>query len=353
MRALEREKKKLETFRSQDQPAFNRWLTALFGHRKSELHQLSEDLAEKSRWIDAIESLILFESCTPYEAYLRVKELFESGAQPKEGGGAADEEDPAFDDPFDPFEEEEPRAPLEQRIKEFQRESSRRSFNLMLRQLFGVDPNSLPEDEYEHAYAAFRKQLQHRYELTDEQAGLVEPNPDAKPSTAKTVGQRCKELYRSLVRRLHPDTQADSDPTVGQIWHEVQEAYAREDTERLQMLAALADVHDSVDGTATLWELRQVQTELHDSAKSVRREIRRARKQPEWNFSGKAETTRNEIARTFEEGLETELEQKRADLRALSDQLERWSKPPRQPRKTAPRRKRSSETNLGQEELPF
>jgi hypothetical protein len=44
---------------------------------------------------------------------------------------------------------------------------------------------------------------------------------------------RLKEIYRQLVRRLHPDARTDAKDGVEAIWHEVQEAYVKGDVERL------------------------------------------------------------------------------------------------------------------------
>jgi hypothetical protein len=44
-----------------------------------------------------------------------------------------------------------------------------------------------------------------------------------KPSASREEA-RFKEIYRILVRRLHPDLRADGDATVSALWHEVQEA---------------------------------------------------------------------------------------------------------------------------------
>ena len=44
------------------------------------------------------------------------------------------------------------------------------------------------------------------------------------------IDPRIKEIYRRLVRRLHPDLRANGDATVSSLWHEVQEAYAAGET---------------------------------------------------------------------------------------------------------------------------
>src|SRR5205814_5812795 len=53
--------------------------------------------------------------------------------------------------------------------------------------------------------------------VNEESAGATKP---------VTIDLRVKEIYRRLVRRLHPDLRADRDASVSSLWHEVQEAYA-------------------------------------------------------------------------------------------------------------------------------
>ena len=59
---------------------------------------------------------------------------------------------------------------------------------------------------------------------------------------ATPVDARVKELYRRLVRRLHPDLRADGSAAVSGLWHEVQEAYEAGDVARMEILLALSDI---------------------------------------------------------------------------------------------------------------
>jgi len=323
MRTLERERRKLELFQSRDQPAFKRWLARLFGARRTELRELAEEIAEKQRWVEAIELEVLRSDCTPVEAYRRVKQRFEQPEQSASSSGHGNPfDEPDFEDPDGPGS-----APLEERLREYARNTAPEVFEEMLRELFGLDPRRMPRGEYQEMYVAFRRHFQQQCGLTDEQAGFGPADSDGPPDEEeKSLSRRCKDLYRQLVRTLHPDTRADSDPTVGRIWHEVQEAYAAEDLERLQVLAAHAEVHGSLNGTSTVWELQRVSGELEESVSIIRRELRRARKQPEWGFGKSRERDRETLAKQFEEGLEVDLEVRKTQLQALRDQLRRWSR---------------------------
>jgi len=78
---------------------------------------------------------------------------------------------------------------------------------------------------------------------------------DEEPASAKEPGMidpRVKEIYRRLVRRLHPDLRADGDATVSSVWHEVQEAYAAGDVARMELLLALIDLSNAPGASTTL-----------------------------------------------------------------------------------------------------
>ncbi len=66
---------------------------------------------------------------------------------------------------------------------------------------------------------------------------------------------RVKELYRRLVRRLHPDLRADGSAAVSALWHEVQEAYAASDVARMEILLALSDIEANRMADQTLAQM--------------------------------------------------------------------------------------------------
>ena len=138
---------------------------------------------------------------------------------------------------------------------------------------------------------------------------------------------RVKEIYRILVRRLHPDLRADKDASVSALWHEVQEAYEAGNLDRLETLLALTDLESNQTGAHTsLFQLKSVLAELGRSLRALQKSLRGARREPAWNFARVTDHTevRNRIRR--------ELEESRADLKSRLSQLEKlfaaWSQPP-------------------------
>src|SRR5207247_9018481 len=88
---------------------------------------------------------------------------------------------------------------------------------------------------------------------------------DEEPASATepgTIDLRVKEIYRRLVRRLHPDLSADGDATVSSLWHEVQEAYAAGDVARMELLLSLSDLSNAPGASTTLSHMRSALSEL-------------------------------------------------------------------------------------------
>jgi hypothetical protein len=108
-----------------------------------------------------------------------------------------------------------------------------------------LDPKDLTKGEYEQLFAEFEKEL-------------FGAKAKKKPVKARDGGKReeaagqdrIKEIYRMLVRRLHPDTRADGDATVSALWHQVQEAYEARDLDRMETLLALRGAGECVADAA-------------------------------------------------------------------------------------------------------
>src|SRR5207247_4056351 len=95
---------------------------------------------------------------------------------------------------------------------------------------------------------------------------------DEEPASATepgTIDPRVKEIYRRLVRRLHPDLRADGDATVSSLWHEIQEAYASGDVARMELLLALSDLSNAPGASTTLSQIRSPLSELTRSVRAL------------------------------------------------------------------------------------
>ena len=151
------------------------------------------------------------------------------------------------------------------------------------------------------------------------------PVPEEQPEAP--LDPRIKELYRLLVRRLHPDLRADGSATVSALWHEVQEAYAATDIAHLEILLALSGIEsDRFSEETTVAQMRAVLTELTRAFFALQDSLRQARDDDAWGFAREGATA------GLGERVEREL---RANLRLRSDRLSLlnrtiadWSRPP-------------------------
>ena len=56
---------------------------------------------------------------------------------------------------------------------------------------------------------------------------------------------RLKELYRAVVRRLHPDRQREMTVQKTEWWHQAQAAYEAGDVEQLEVILTLCEIGES------------------------------------------------------------------------------------------------------------
>jgi len=149
----------------------------------------------------------------------------------------------------------------------------------------GLFAEDLSKAEYKRLFAKFKKEV----------LGHTPPPPPKKggkrASAVKTSGadssgvSRLKDLYRQLVRRLHPDARTDAKDGVGTLWHEVQEAYAKGDLERLERLFALSEVTAGEVAGTSLSQMAAALRELRRSIQAMLRSLSGAKKDMAWKFS--------------------------------------------------------------------
>ena len=133
-------------------------------------------------------------------------------------------------------------------VSDFEKEAL---FQEWVKRALGTNPDKMDDDAYMSSFEAFKS---HMFRVAPEQPPS---NPPPCPFATKARGtgqvedekeeliavdERVRELYRRLVRRLHPDLRADGSTAVSALWHEVQEAYAASDVARMEILLALSDI---------------------------------------------------------------------------------------------------------------
>ncbi len=146
-----------------------------------------------------------------------------------------------------------------------------------------------------------------------------------------------KDLYRKLVRALHPDLGHETNDEQSHRWAAVQDAY------RYQDVAKMRELYDKILGNTKgtsrnepsleelpLGELMTLVSKINHQLREIRRKLVFARDEPHWDFQKLQETGSGKIV-SLRQRLENEFRRDRAHrqdmLRALKQKLKRWSSP--------------------------
>jgi len=292
-------------------PEFSRWeeqhLGELLAEEKSVLAKILEldfliEEAYRESWMSGI---------SPGAAYRELeKERREDSelqrARQEDHSGNGEENDPQsgegsssqWTDPDAGFSEEE------------------RVFRTYVRMAYGINPDSIPPKEFRRACDEF-----HRMRAKHTGAGSFA----GKGERSKESAVRLKELYRVLVRRLHPDlNRSRQDAFRSKMWGELQEAYAGGDHERMEILLVMTDIDAGEDALkATLHHIREVARHMEHKVRQISGLLRKARKTPAWEFWKSKD--RNRLAQQSRAVIEERIRELRADLVKLEKEIAKLS----------------------------
>ncbi len=344
MARLEKARAELRQFEQEDVPLFRHWMAVTFGALMTELRENERLIHEQEALIIEVETEMMFNGhSNPRKAYAAVMkrrqnpdenddlddmddfrdEAESSEAKDPTNGthdpGRSRTDDDFERDDFNPFEmgNEVPREQREEMFEEF------------VKSAFGIDPRRMSKADYANMFAEFEKQM-----FGDSSRTRPSHAHDRKKPQVRRAEGRIKEIYRALVRRLHPDLRADGDATVSAIWHEVQEAYEAGNLDRLETLLALTEMESGKNGgQASLSQMRGALAELNRAFQAIVRSINAAKRDLAWNFSRK--TSRDPIEKRLRREMEEDLSHQRWVLADLKRTLDEWSRP-LQPRKKKP-----------------
>jgi hypothetical protein len=236
----------LQQFHSEDRPGFLRWLHLTFGQILSRHREILNDIAAKQAIFRSVLELADRFNLSEIDAY---RKHLHRQAHPD----AALEEDRQWDEILrarqketDPFSDEmDPPA-----------------------EPGGEDP----DDEHWEQFAEFFKGL------------FVSKTAKTEDVTPPTV----RELYRILVRRLHPDRHGVMSEARKNLWHETQQAYQHKDVEALQGILARCEEGEAGLGAHTpVSAIRLLIARLSRSIRQIKKELRAAKKQTAWNYKEK------------------------------------------------------------------
>ena len=288
LRDLEKTRRQLDQFHQTDQPKFNRWLNSHFGALLTELRELGQKLAADEALVFLVENEVLFGGGSYARAYQRVMELRENPEPlrpPPTGSSARDGEREAFDARLESENFDGEEDPLETIFKE----------------LFG---------EFEPG--------EHSQGKRDSRTGRRIKSAPPAPAVA-----RLKELYRAVVRRLHPDLQREMTAQKAEWWHQAQAAYEAGDAEQLEVVLTLCEIGDTGTTAHTSASLLQrITAQLKSSLREIKRQLARMRRDPAWNFSQRAD--HDTMARQMRRALMSDLEGMRYQCRQIQELIARW-----------------------------
>jgi hypothetical protein len=311
---LEKAKTEWNRFQKNDQPAFQRWMTSLFDPLLIQVRRLEAAVSEKESLVDEVEMEIFFGGARSWRAaYREVRQRRDQPPPPE----AAQDVPPPGQEESDPYDFAN--------LPEFEQEEI---FEQFVRVVMGMNPDKLNDRTYARMFADFKADVMGKDRPQQQPAPAPPPQSPPKPEQS-----RLKELYRLLVRRLHPDTQSEND-TASALWHEVQEAYGHGNVERLEMLLALTDVQANTTGEHTsVSQMRSVLAELRRAFNQIQRNLRLAKDDPAWDFSRGSD--HSALEKRIARELKAQLQRLEIRHRQLEAEIAQWSAPPKSRKKPA------------------
>ncbi len=255
-RSLEQLKSQLKQHHERDIPGFRSWLHQTFGQILTNSRELVEKIRDKQALVNEIGFLVRHRNLSEPEAYLKAKWR---RAHPKE----AEEEDLRL------AQEEEQRRKQNPDAHDPEEDADDRN------DIFGLDDEdfeSIPDNDYD--------------DFSDFFESFFGARPPARtPHRSHAETKTIKELYRAIVRRLHPDHHGHMSEARKNLWHEAQAAYSRHDTQALQSILARCDNEETGLGAHTpVSTIHLLIRKLKQSLQSTRSEIRRAKSNPAWDY---------------------------------------------------------------------
>lgn len=136
-------------------------------------------------------------------------------------------------------------------------------------------------------------------------AEFIEQLPRLSPQET----EKLKQLYRKLVRRLHPDINEDLPENFEYLWNRVQAAYRMGDLEELETLVLLLEEQDT-QAASTMEQLRADIERLTERIHMLLKEL--AEMKERFPFSHQEQLADDNWIRQQEEALQDEIEQLQA-----------------------------------------
>ncbi len=311
MAGLEQARAGWHRFERKDKPAFTRWRAREFGALLSRAREVEVQILDYQALVHEVEMEMrrLFQD--PQTAYQRV--MFR-----RENPTAADEANPRE------------KSGTGRGVSEFEKEAL---FQEWVQKSLGTNPDKMDDDAYSTTFEAFKSHMFRgaKEEPTPQNTQRrsarerVAPDPPEEES-ATPVDARVKELYRTLVRRLHPDLRADGSAAASALWHEVQEAYAASDVARMEILLALSDIAANRAADQTVAQMRALLVELERALRALEKSLLEGEAEDAWDFARMGPSA--ELRARVERELKANLAQRTQRLDLLRRTIAEWAQGP-------------------------
>jgi hypothetical protein len=304
-------------FERKDKPAFARWRAREFGALLSRAREIEGQIRDHQTLIHEVEMEMRRGFQDPRSAYQKV--MFRRAnprAEPLETEAAA------MGDRHD----------ATRKLTDFEKETL---FQEWVRRSLGTNPDKMDDEAYSASFEAFKS---HMFRTPVEEPRRPSAPPGERfyparptqtspaPEPFEEVDPRLKELYRRLVRRLHPDLRADGSAAVSALWHEVQEAYAAGEVARMEILLALSDIEAKRTADQSLSQMHALLAELERAWRALEKSLREAEGEDAWDFARIGPNA--ELRRRVERELKSDLAGRARRLDLLTKTIAEWARGP-------------------------
>jgi hypothetical protein len=312
---LERARVAWHRFERKDKPAFVRWRAREFGALLSKAREVETQIRDAQTLVHEVEMEMRRGFQDTHTAYQRVMFRRENPSLAAEEEGEVHSE----------------RRDASRKLSEFEKEAL---FQEWVQRSLGTNPDKMDDEAYSTSFEAFKS---HMFRSAPEEprprsvsratARRIPEEIEEEEAEESVVDPRVKELYRVLVRRLHPDLRDDASTAVSGLWHEVQEAYAASDVAQMEILLALIDIESNSMGAQTsIGQMRAILVELERALRALEKSLREAEGEEAWNF---AQSGPNEDLRTrVERQLKSDLAGRTLRLDVLTRTIAAWARGP-------------------------
>lgn len=302
-------------------PTYERWEREHLAPLLDEERRLAVKIDELEHLIHKASLESLFTGGDPYEIFARAQKELEkqrptSATDSDFEGEASDDFSEAHGDSDDETDEA---AKAEAHLSEEERD-----FRSYVRFMSGEDPDSFSSREYTRLFREYRRWR--------EKMGATRASSQRKTTD---IPARIKEIYRVLVRRLHPDAgKANPDPHIERLWHDLQEAYAAMDLERMEVLLAITDLHESGDAMrSSLYHLRKVAKEMASNIRKLKARFREVSTSEAWVFWHAKD--RDKAGEKIRTAIVSRIQESQEYISALEKDIDDWKKDSEEERASA------------------